>query len=493
MVKHILSKSTFLRGNTCHKSLWLYKHRRDLAPPTSVGQQFIFDQGHEVGILAQQLFPDGIDASLETPNDYQPSLELTAKLISEGRRVIFEAAFQHDGVVAVLDILVKKDDGWYGYEVKASTKVNDINVTDAALQYWVMTGAGIELKDISIVHINNQYERNGAIEAGKLFTIESVLIFVKALQDEITQQVTELKTVSALESCPVVLIGKQCNSLYPCDFTEHCWKEAEVPDESILDFTQYRLDKRFELFHAGTKKIADITDWRNLKPPYNYVVETHRNSGFYLDPDPLKEFMSNLDYPLLFMDFETVSFALPPFDRASPYDQMTFQYSLHTLESEDAEPQHKAFLADPSGDFREEFIKSLLDDLGETGQILVWNIGFERSKLNALALLYPQYEDRINAVVARMVDLAIPFQKKWVYDNRLSCSYSIKSVLPFVAPDLNYDKLDISNGQDASLLFQQMMTEPGRDWSTERQHLLEYCQLDTWAMVLIYRYLDTLV
>jgi hypothetical protein len=356
-----------------------------------------------------------------------------------------------------------------------------------------MAGEGIELKDIFIVHINNQYERHGAIEPAKLFTIESVHILAKALQDEITEKVNELKNVSALDCCPTILIGKQCNSPYPCDFNKYCWEEADVPDESILDFTHYRLDKRFDLFHSGTKKIADITDWKNLKPPYNYVVETHRNSGFYLDPDPLKEFMTSLEYPLLFMDFETVSFALPPFDRASPYDQMAFQYSLHTMESEDTEPQHKAFLADPSGDFREAFIKSLLDDLGETGQILVWNIGFERSKLNALAWLYPQYEDRINAVVARMVDLAIPFQKKWVYDNRLSCSYSIKSVLPFVAPDLNYDKLDVSNGHDASLLFQQMMTEPDRDWSVEREHLLKYCALDTWAMVVIYRYLNTLV
>lgn len=113
--KHILSKSTFLRGNNCPKSLWLYKNRRDLIPPTSVGQQFIFDQGHDVGKLAIQLFPNGFDASPETPFNYQPSIEATQKAISEGKRVIYEAAFQHNGVLAALDILVKKEDGWYGY------------------------------------------------------------------------------------------------------------------------------------------------------------------------------------------------------------------------------------------------------------------------------------------------------------------------------------------------------------------------------------------
>ena len=128
---------------------------------------------------------------------------------------------------------------------------------------------------------------------------------------------------------------------------------------------------------------------------------------------------------------------------------------------------HQAFLADPFTDFREEFIKSLLNDLGDTGSITVWNIGFDRSKLNALALLYAQYEERINAVIARLIELAIPFQKKWVYHYSLSCPYSIKKVLPLVAPDLSYDKLSVNNGLYASHLFRQMMVEPGKDYGLQ--------------------------
>ena len=506
---HILSKSTFIRGSICEKSLWLYKHRRDLIPPTSPGQQFIFDQGHQVGKLAQKLFPGGIDASPATPFDYMPSLELTQKLIAEGRQVIYEAAFQYDGVLAALDILVKRDDGWHGFEVKSSTKVHDINVTDAALQYWVMAGSGIELRDISIIHINSDYERHDDnsvitfninpgdfdpldnLDVEKLFKTESVYYLVVALQDEITEQVAKLKKVSERKTVPATLIGTQCTKPYTCDFHSHCF--AKVPNESILDFGLYRKEERFKLYHSGVKLISDLKDWQKLKPPYNYVVESHINKGFYLDPDKLSDFMGKLKFPLLFMDFETVSFALPPFDRSTPYDAMSFQYSLHTLQNEDGEPEHRAFLADPSKDFRADFIKALLADLSDTGDILVWNIGFERSKLNMLSLLYPQYEDRINAVIERMVDLAIPFQKKWVYDNALSCKYSIKDVLPFVAPDLSYDSLTVKEGQAASTLFQQMMAEPGKDWTKERNDLLEYCCLDTFAMVVVFRYLNTLV
>ena len=350
----------------------------------------MFEQGREVGKLAQQLFIGGVDASPATPFDYQPSIELTQKLIADGQRAIYEAVFQHDGVLAALDILVKKNDGWYGYEVKSTSSVKDVNVTDAALQYWVMAGSGIELRDISIVHLDTDYERHGEIDVQKLFKTESVLYLVQALQDEITDQVAELKKVAESKTAPKVLIGRQCSNPNTCDFKDHCWKD--VTEESILDFTYYRkTEERFKLYHSGIKRIVDVKDWQTLKPPYDSVVEMHIMRGIYIDPDKLKPFMDGLQFPLRFMDFETVAFALPPFDSSGPYDQMSFQYSVHTMEADSAEPVHSAYLADPSKDFREDFIRSLLGDLGDTGSITVWNIGFERSKLNALALLYPQY------------------------------------------------------------------------------------------------------
>lgn len=491
MTKHILSKSTFLRGCICKKSLWLSKHRRDLIPPTPAGKQFIFDQGHEVGKLAQQLFPSGSDASPATHFNYQPSIELTKKLIAEGKRVIYEAAFQHDGVLAALDILVRQEDGWHAYEVKSSTKVHDINVTDAALQYWVMNNCGVELKDISIVHINNEYERNGIIEPEKLFKIESVHYLVLALQDEITEQVKDLKKVATDENYPSVLIGKQCTAPYTCDFKEHCWKD--VPQESILDFGMYRKEERFRQYHSGVRRIAEVPNWQELKSPHKFVVEAHINNGIYIDDVQLKKFMEGITYPIYFMDFETVRFAIPQLNNSYPYEQIPNQYSIHVLDNENAEPVHRSYLAEPGKDFRVAFTETLLKDLGTNGTILVYNIGFERSKLNSMALLFPQFESQITSVVERLVDLALPFQKKWYYDNKFSCSYSIKDVLPVLVPDLSYKNRAVNNGDDASILFMAMMQEPDRDWSAERKNLLEYCGLDTYAMVRIFRFLNTIV
>jgi hypothetical protein len=491
MAKYKLTKSTFLRGVNCSKSLWLFEHKPHLLPALTPETKFMYDPGDEGGLLARELFPGGKSAGPATSLNCDLAVELTGKLISEWCPVIYEAAFLYDNVFAALDILVYKDSGWHGYEVKSSTKVHDLHLTDSALQYWIIENCGLKLSSFSVIYINSDFERQGEIDVRKLFKIEPVTYLVQALQDEITDQVAQLKKVVARRTVPNTKIGPQCTSPYTCTFKPHCF--ASVPKETILDFTLYRKEERFRQYHAGTKQIAQIKDWKNLKTPYNYVVETHIKKGLYLNPDPLKEFIAKFEYPLQFMDFETVSFAIPPLDRSRPYDQMTFQYSLHTIEKEGAEPEHREYLADPSCDFREAFIKSLLDDLGTSGHILVWSIGFERSRLNMLSLLYPQYEIRINAVIERLVDLAIPFQKKWVYDNSLSCSYSIKNVLPCVAPDLSYKDMAVNNGQAASVLFQRIMTEPDRDWSVEREHLLKYCELDTWAMVVIYRYLNTLV
>ena len=237
--------------------------------------------------------------------------------------------------MAALDILVKKDDGRHGFEVKSSTKVHDINVTDAALQYWVMAGSGLELKDISIIHINSDYERqddNSVItfninpgdfdpldnlDVEKLFKTKSVYYPGRSVAGRNNRTGGQLKKVSERKTVPATLIGTRCTKPYTCDFHSHCF--AKVPNESMLDFGLYRKEERFRLYHSGVKMISDLKDWQKLKPPYNYVVESHINKGFYLDPDKLSDFMGKLKFPLQFMDFETVSFALPPFDRSSPY------------------------------------------------------------------------------------------------------------------------------------------------------------------------------
>ena len=174
MQKHILSKSTFIRGIQCEKSLYLNKHAKNLRDPLTPEQEAIFSQGTNVGELAQGLFPGGVDCSPESYYNFQESVEKTHQEINKGTKVIYEAAFQFNGVLAALDILVKEDDGWHAYEVKSSTKVSETYEMDATIQYYAISNSGIELKDISIVYINNQYTKDGPLDIHELFTIESV-------------------------------------------------------------------------------------------------------------------------------------------------------------------------------------------------------------------------------------------------------------------------------------------------------------------------------
>jgi len=161
MSKYILSKSTYLRGLKCEKSLYLYKYFYDQKDPVTPQQEAIFSQGTHVGILAQSLFPGGVDASPESIYNFHQSVLDTILYLEDGERIIYEAAFQYNGVLAALDILVKDEEGWKAYEVKSSTSVSETYIQDAAIQYYVITNSGIELKDISIVYINNQYVKKG--------------------------------------------------------------------------------------------------------------------------------------------------------------------------------------------------------------------------------------------------------------------------------------------------------------------------------------------
>src|ERR1035437_1104848 len=168
MATHILSKTTYMRGRECPKALYLLKYRRELQPPTDAQKQGIFDTGTEVGALAQQLFPGGVDLRPKSAFDFTESLANTQAAIQRGDRILYEAAFVHDDVLAALDILVRTDEGWHAYEVKSSSRVKDYQVHDVALQAHVIENNGVVLADVSIVHMNTAYVRHGALDVQQL-------------------------------------------------------------------------------------------------------------------------------------------------------------------------------------------------------------------------------------------------------------------------------------------------------------------------------------
>ena len=209
-------------------------------------------------------------------------------------------------------------------------------------------------------------------------------------------------------------------------------------------------------------------------------------STTHIDIEEIRNFTNGLSYPLYFLDFETIGPAVPKYNGSRPYQQLVFQYSLYIQETLTSKLEHREYLADPSQDPRIKFIEQLIKDCGTSGDIVVYNIGFERGKLNDLMEVFPQYSNELGRIVNRMKDLMIPFQQKWYYTPEMKGSYSIKYVLPALVPKLSYGDLKIKEGGTASNTFLSMVNGTFKgDIKETRMQLLEYCKLDTYAMVKI--------
>lgn len=478
-----------MRGIKCSKSLYLNKHGKSLRDEMSDSQEFIFEQGTEVGLLAQELFPGGIDCSPESFYDYGPSIQKTKELIAKGQQVIYEASFQFDGVLCAMDVLVKSGDGYKAFEVKSSTSVSDTYIQDASLQYYVITNSGVKLKDISIVYINNEYVKKGKIDIKKLFNCDSILQEVLQLQEEVPENIKVFKKILASKNVPEADIGPHCGSPYPCDFMGHCWKH--VPEYSVFDISRLRSEKKYEMYNRGVISFEQITqdlqeEFLNQKQIIQ--VRSELEQTIVIEKNPIKEFIDDLKFPLYFLDFETMQTAIPLYDNCRPYQMLVFQYSMHKMEKSGAELKHMEYLAKPNeGDPRIKFIEQLIIDCESKGDILTYNIAFERTRVNELIDDFPKYEKHLKKIIDRMKDLMIPFQQRWYYKPEMRGSYSIKKVLPALVPELSYGDLEIQEGGTASAVFSQMASGKFEgDVENTRKALLAYCHLDTFAMVKLY-------
>ena len=480
-----MSKSTFMKGSQCIKSLYLNKFHKDLRDPVSESKQAIFDTGHQVGDLAQNLFPGGINSDFSLDLDADKASAKTLELIKSGQKVIYEAAFIYDECLAVMDILVNDGKVWKAYEVKSSTSAKEEYKLDASYQYYVIENSGIHLDDVSIVYINNQYVRQGELDINELFSIESVLDTARSNIALIRESIAAYKKILESGKIPEMGIGEYCSKPYDCDFLDHCWKH--IPEDSIFDIAGMFTKKKFELYNSGIVKISDIPANFKLNANQQLQVNSALNNSSFVDKSKIKSFLSSLNYPLFFLDFETIRPAVPVFNSHRPYQQIPFQYSLHILNKKNDEPDHFEFLASGIDDPREELIKTLISQSKGTGDILVYNEKFERGRLEEIARDFPEYTSDIESMLMRLKDLMIPFKDKHFYKPEMHGSYSIKEVLPALVPELKYDGLAINNGDLASITFMKIINNEFIESEVEkiRKDLLEYCKLDTFAMVRI--------
>ena len=499
--KHILSKSTFLRGLQCAKSLYLYKNFIQMRDATSPEQKAIFGRGNKVGLYAQGLFPGGTDATPLKRSDNLAAVERTKQLIQSGAEIIYEAAFQHDQVLAILDILVKKkaipdssglpcgDDHWLAFEVKSSTKISRTYLLDASLQYWVITNSGLALDDISLITINNQYVKQGDLKLNEFFNFTSVKKEALLNQQMVEEKISLSKQVLANIQVPQIEIGEHCFMPYNCDFMGTCWKN--IPKNSVFEISGLPKAEQFNLYNAGYKTITEIPEINTLDKNANIHIQSFKKGKARVDVSSIKTFLKKAPYPLFFMDFETFMPAIPIYNNTKPYQHIPFQYSLHYKKDKEATLEHYYFLAEQGDDPRRSFLENLLKHTDSAGTILVFDALMERNVLNGLKKDFPEYASAIDLRLKRFVDLMLPFQEKIYYHPAMKNSFSIKNLLHALVPDLSYTKLKISSGSIAMTSFENLQTEMDMFKILEiREDLLEYCKLDTLSMVKIFEILE---
>ena len=475
-----LSKTSILKGIQCPRALYLSKNPPAFEIPPDPDREAKFKSGTEVGILAQELFPGGTEIPFHGLS-VQEQVAKTKKLIDAGTEVIYEASFVFDGIFIKADILVRNGDAWEIHEVKMSTKVKDPNYDDAAIQYYVVTNSGLPVSKVFLVHINNQYERQGEIEVQQLFTSEDVTKLAVARQGAMPGVITNLRKALQGDE-PNIDIGKYCTVPYPCEFVPYCWHHS--PEDSIFSLKGRGINK-FNYYNDGIIRLEDLP-LDKLNDAQRFQAIATINKKDVINPARVKDFLDSLWYPLCHLDFETFDTPIPPFDGTRPYQKIPFQYSLHIQAEEGAEPSHNEYLVEPNNDPRRKLAEKLLVEIPEDACILTYNQVFEKGVLKNLAAAFPDLADGINVRIENIRDLMIPFRKRDVYRWQMQGSYSIKAVLPALVPELSYEGLDVSDGLMAMRVYHEMCKTDDLDKVVElRQGLLEYCQLDTLAMVKI--------
>jgi len=480
MSSKLLTKSKYLYGIQCLRLLWISVNRPELIPQPDAATQFIFDQGQQVGELAKQLFPGGIDI----PQDnFMENINQTASLLG-ARKPLFEAGIMSGKLFSRTDILNPVDeDKWDIIEVKASTEVKDINIDDVAFQKLCWEESGLKIRKCFLAHINNKYIKNGEINPQELFIVEDITGPVGFKSLDIREKVYKMLDFINQSDCPESVIGSCCSNPYNCPLMDSCW--AELPENNV--FTLYYGGKKScDLYNSGIVEILDIPEGYKLSDKQRIQRCCIAEGSVYVNKEGIKDFLGLLEYPLYYLDFETFSTAIPIYDGTRPYQNIPFQFSLHVQADPDSELEHYWYLADGNGDPRVGLLSALHKYIGSNGSIVAYNKSFEENILKELAAAFSEYKEWVSSILPRLIDLMIPFRNFAYYNPLQHGSASLKKVLPSITGS-GYENLAIAKGDDASLAYLDMASGnlPDEEREKIKNDLLAYCGLDSEAMAKI--------
>ena len=487
-----LSKSRYCKCVQCEKILWLSEYKPEC---TLINKnESVIANGMKVGQLAKGLFGDYEDISYN--EDLSVMIKNTEELMQDKPNVIAEASFSYENNFCSVDILKNDSDGVEIYEVKSATEIKPYFFDDVAYQYYVLSNLGLNVKKVCIVYLNNKtYVRGRELDIDQLFNIEDVTFEALQKQSEVKDNIDSINSLMQIhdgDSEPETDIGVSClDKDNPCVFWNYC--TGDLPKPNVFDVFLMNKAKKFEKYYDGIISFEDLENDDDFTTP-RFVeqidFELHDRLP-KIEMEAINEILDSLRYPLYFIDYETCQYAIPEFEGTKAYQQIPFQYSLHIIEEEGAPLKHREFLAEVGDEnMIRHFAKSMIEDIAENGSVIIYNNSFEPARNREIGEMYPDLKDEMERINANMVDFMVPFRKRSYYTKEMEGSYSIKKVLPALFPDddeLDYTKLPgVHKGDEAANAFLTLIEKTPEEQKEIRQGLLEYCKLDTYAMVKIW-------
>jgi uncharacterized protein DUF2779 len=488
----VLSKSKLLSFRQCPKRLWLEVHRPELIE-TTAETTATFAVGHQVGNIARRLFdPEGRGQSIDVPTEGVAAAVAHTQALLTGAQPIFEAGFEAGGARAFADVLlpVRKHGkkAWRIIEVKSSASVKDYHRDDAAIQASVARKAGLALAGIAVAHVDSTWIYKGDGDYQDLLVEEDLTQEAFGRDAEVQSWVADAQAVVGQDSEPKLSTGKHCNAPFACGFFEYCQGQEPQTEYPVIWLPRIQMKALKDVIEQhGLIDLRHVPD--EYLNPRQLRVKTHTVSGdAYFAAQPAAASLAAHILPAYFLDFETIQFAVPIWKGTHPYQQLPFQFSVHRL-SRTQRLESESFLDLTGKDPGRALAKALLDACGARGPIFAYST-FEATCIRDLAKRFPRLKPSLTALHARLVDLR-PITEEHYYHPSQQGSWSIKKVLSAIAPELRYDALPgVKDGGMAMEAYVEAIapaTSPGRREQI-RQELIEYCALDTLAMVKIWEF-----
>ena len=488
-----LSKSEYMMFLRHPAWVWLKKHRKEVLPAPSPALQARFDDGHYFEQFAEALFAGIVPLGFDNYRAYLSLPVRTKDALDQGAAVITQGRFEAGDLTCITDVLERVAGNTFDlFEIKSSTSVKPEHIYDLAFQRTVLEDAGLDIRTISVLYVNRDYVRDGAIVADALVARDDVTAKVDELMVQTRHHIDRAREIVQAPGIPDPSPRHARLGAYQDWFEIFEVLHGPCQPDSIYALPQASAKLIGQLEDAGICTLAEIADPAILNKAQQRFWRAWHDGTRRIDQPQIAAFLDRLAYPIYFLDYETTQGVIPPYDGTRPYQQIPFQYSLHVQSTPGGPIEHHEFLHRDTTNPVPSLLDRLRKDIGDTGSVLVWYQAFEKARNNEMAIIAPEHAEFLAQLNDRVVDLIDPFKQGWVIDKDFAGSNSIKKVLPVLVPDLSYTDLDVQEGETASRLWKETALDGKHADNSEKiyRDLLKYCELDTWAMVRIFQVLQ---